>query len=135
MLFATFLNYAMKTSNLSNYKLAKMIGVSQTSVANWREGGMEPRKKPKAAVLNLFGVTESDIAGDKLPTISYSDMGNTGEKKKEKPHADGEGLRKEIQELIRLYDNASPAIQAAALAVLKSAGEGQTIPDVKEEEK
>lgn len=69
MPFAKFLNYAIEQTGVTNYKLAKEIGVSQTSIANWRDGITEPRKKPRAATLAFFGVTESDISGTEFPNV------------------------------------------------------------------
>lgn len=115
MLFADFLNYAMEQTNLSNYKLAKQIGVSQTSVANWREGGREPRKKPKAAVLSLFGVTEEDISGDEFPLISYSDDRCAPSGQKETPPAQGGGLSEKDKRLIDWFRSLPPEKQKAIL--------------------
>ena len=70
MLFADFLNYAMEQSGISNYKLAKDIGVSQTTVANWLNGTTEPRERRRAEVLNLFDVDEYDLDMG-FPEIHY----------------------------------------------------------------
>lgn len=72
MPFAEFLNYAIAQTGVTNYKLAKEIGVSQTSVANWRDGITEPRKKPRAAALAFFGVSESDISGTEFPNVKIA---------------------------------------------------------------
>lgn len=47
-----------------------------------------------------------------------------GEQEKKPTPDDGDGLSAEQLELVRLFESASPALRAAALAVLKS-GEGQ----------
>lgn len=70
MLFADFLNYAMEQANITNYKLAKHLNISQTTVANWLEGKTEPREKKRAEVLWLFGVSEKDIETG-CPKILY----------------------------------------------------------------
>lgn len=118
----------MDKTGITNYKLAKKLGVSQTSISNWRSGERVPRKKLKENVLKLFGVTESDLKGDDFPKICLCD------EQKEKPHAQSEGLSKDLQEIIELYDKASPQLRAAALAVLKSAESAQIIPGDGEED-
>lgn len=70
MLFADFLYYAMNQAELTNYKIAKEIGVSQTTIANWLNGTSEPRPKRRAEVLRLFGVDEYDLE-EGFPKIHY----------------------------------------------------------------
>ena len=48
MLFADFLKCAMEETGLSNYKLAKRLNTSQTTIANWLNGTSEPREKRRA---------------------------------------------------------------------------------------
>lgn len=72
VLFADFLNLALAQSGISNYKLAKRLGISQTTVANWLSGETEPRPKMRADVLKLFGVREQDLESGSIH-ISYDD--------------------------------------------------------------
>lgn len=82
MTFAKFITMALEKSELSNYKLAKRLGISQTTVANWKDGSTEPRDKQRAIVLDVFGVSEDDlISGD--VKIQY---------KKDAPAPEGERL-------------------------------------------
>lgn len=96
--FDSFLNYAMNMTNITNYKLAKQLNVSQTTVANWLNGISEPREKRRIEVLNLFGVTESDLKKG-FPEIHY-----TGAKQQEKPATEsGDGLDESlIKKLMQL---------------------------------
>lgn len=96
MLFADFINYAMETADITKYKLAKRLGVSQSTVANWISGYSEPRDKRRAEVLELFGVDEYDLEQG-FPEISYK------EAQKEPPQSEAgtvTGLRKEAIDLV-----------------------------------
>lgn len=53
----------------------------------------------------------------------------TGEEQKKAPPALGGELDEETLDFIKLYDRASPALRAAALAVLKSAEVDRAAPD------
>lgn len=54
--FATRLNLLMEETGVSNYRLAKDIGVHQTTIANWRDG-RKPRAKSIIDVAVYFGVS------------------------------------------------------------------------------
>lgn len=45
----------------SNYRLAKILGVSQSSVANWREGKSKPMKIYIEKLAEHFGCTVDDL--------------------------------------------------------------------------
>lgn len=89
MLFADFINYAMDQAGLTKYKLAKDLGVSQSTIANWMNGSSEPRKRRRAEVLDFFGVDEDGLE-EGFPEIFYK--GN----QKEKPDAQGGGQFEEM---------------------------------------
>lgn len=93
MLFADFINWAMEQADLTNYKLAKRIGVSQTTIANWASGTTEPRDRRRAEVLDLFGVDEHDLETG-FPDIHYKEVQGQ-EAKKESPPQGGEPMRPE----------------------------------------
>jgi transcriptional regulator with XRE-family HTH domain len=65
--FAENLKYLMEANNLSNYSVAKKLGVSQTSVANWLSGGNTPHRKTMLAIASLFGLTVDELNGDDRP--------------------------------------------------------------------
>lgn len=113
MEFASFLNYAMDKTGITNYRLAKEVGVSQTSVANWRSGDRFPRKGPKEKVLKLFGVTDEDIKGYNFPEICL-----TGEEQKESPSQGGE-LSDDEMALLRAYRAAPEKKRASILSLLE----------------
>ena len=72
MLFADFLNWAMDLEDISKYKLAKRLSISQTTVANWLNGTTEPRPKMRKEVLDLFGTDESGL-DEGFPDVHYKE--------------------------------------------------------------
>lgn len=118
MLFADFLNCAMTQAGLTNYKLAKRLDISQTTVANWLDGTTEPRSKKRKDVLALFGVTEQDLEAGQFEIIYSEDA-----EQKEKPTLQTESERlKEpmVEEALRLLADMTPAEQKLALERLEN---------------
>ena len=112
--FAENLKHLMETNNVSNYLLAKKLGVSQTSVANWLSGGNVPHKKTMVSVASLFGLSVDEMIGEEKPNAKLE--------KKESPTPGGAGLtdaQKSAMELIRKMDDATlERFVAAAKAML-----------------
>lgn len=67
MAFAENLRHLMELNNVSNYYLAKKLGASQSSVANWISGNNIPHKKTKTAIAEVFGISLEEIDGDEKP--------------------------------------------------------------------
>lgn len=84
MAFAENLNHLMELNNITNYFIAKELGVSQTSVANWRAGSNSPHKKTRIAIASFFGISLEEIDG---PVIIDAILA-----KKEKPVAESDEL-------------------------------------------
>lgn len=79
MPIAQNLKYLLARFGVSNYRLAKLIGCSQTSVANWLSGETEPYKKTQEVIADLFGITVEELQGDSLPPIR---LGSAVERRK-----------------------------------------------------
>lgn len=47
----------------TNYRLAKAIGVSQTSVKNWRDGVTRPFPRHAKAIAKHYGVEVEELMG------------------------------------------------------------------------
>lgn len=60
MTFATKLCELMKKNSVTNYRLAKEIGVHQTTIKNWKEG-TQPLIEHVKKVADYFGVTFEDL--------------------------------------------------------------------------
>ena len=49
----------------TNYRLAKAIGVSQTSIKNWRDGVRIPHPRHVRLIAAHYGVSEDELIGRK----------------------------------------------------------------------
>ena len=59
--FSENLALLQKLHNETNYRLAKAIGVHQTSIANWKERGIKPHPKHVKLVAEHYGVTVTEL--------------------------------------------------------------------------
>lgn len=48
----------------TNYKLAKALGVTQTSIKNWRDGKSEPLAVYKRMLAEHYGCTVEELEAD-----------------------------------------------------------------------
>ena len=114
MAFAENLKYLMAANNLSNYSVAKKLGVSQTSVANWLSGGNTPHRKTMLSIASLFGLTVDELNGDDRPCGSLEN--------KKSPTTEVAGFsdaQKSAMELIsKMDENTLERFVAAAKAML-----------------
>lgn len=84
MSFAQNLKYIKEKENLTNYRLAKLFGCSQSSLINWLDNGVVPHPKTRQKIADHFGITLAELDGDELPVLP--------KKSAEKaPAAEGEG--------------------------------------------
>lgn len=88
-----------------------------TSFINDVERGKKPSVEKVQMLAEYLGVTTSDLLGEEKPAGDETS-----------------GLSKEMIEIIKLYDKASPELQAAALAMLRAAEAARSIPGEKKEE-
>lgn len=49
----------------TNYRLAKAIGVSQTSIKNWRDGVRIPHPKHRRLIADHYGVSVDELVNEK----------------------------------------------------------------------
>ena len=127
-------NYAnlCKEKGIAPSKAAEEIGINKAAVTNWKKRGYTPRAEILQRIASYFGVSMDYLLGKVSEPFLYKDekglleidLDLLGGTKKEPTPDDGDGLSAEQLELVRLFEAASPALRAAALAVLKS-GEGQ----------
>ena len=67
--FAQNLKYIKGQLGLSNYRLAKLFGCSQSSLLNWLDNGVIPHKKTRQKIADHFGITLAELDGDELPML------------------------------------------------------------------
>lgn len=95
----------------SQKELADLLYVNQTAISQWERDVTTPSNQMLLRLSELYQVSTDYL------------LGRTDDKETPTPEV-GDGLNKEQKELVNLYKKAPPALQAAALAVLRSA-EGQ----------
>lgn len=104
---------------ISQAALAKELGVAQSAVGNWESGARSPDAATLLKIANYFDVTVDYLL--------------TGEEK-ERPAVDGIPLNDKELEWLRRFQQASPEVKNAALALLRAAEEAmKTIENIKEE--
>lgn len=95
MSFAQNLKYIKEKENLTNYRLAKLFGCSQSSLINWLDNGVVPHTKTRQKIADHFGITLAELDGDELPVLPEKSAKNAPDPKTEgakKAHAtEGEG--------------------------------------------
>lgn len=69
MSFAQNLKYIKEKENLTNYRLAKLFGCSQSSLINWLDNGVVPHPKTRQKIADHFGITLAELDGDELPAL------------------------------------------------------------------
>lgn len=99
-----------KEKGLSQAQLAKLLKVTQTSVSHWENGRTFPDMKQTLALAELFETTTDNILGHATTQTPAT-------------------TEAYVQDIIKLYDMASPEIKKAALAVLKSAVQDKETQD------
>lgn len=94
MSFAQNLKYIKEKENLTNYRLAKLFGCSQSSLINWLDNGVVPHPKTRQKIADHFGITLAELDGDELPVLPED-----GAKKAPDPKT--EGVDDKIVQFIR----------------------------------
>lgn len=87
MSFAQNLKYIKEKENLTNYRLAKLFGCSQSSLINWLDNGVVPHPKTRQKIADHFGITLAELDGDELPVLPPQGV-------KKAPDPKTEGVRK-----------------------------------------
>lgn len=94
MPFAENLRYIMSYLNLTNYRLAKELGCSQTTISNYLDGTTTPRAKAQQKIAALFGLSVEDLMGDSIPCAQQLSL-----KKEEPAGQETDGREERFMEL------------------------------------
>lgn len=86
--FAQNLKYLMDSHEYSKYKMAQVLGCSQSTVANLLNGSTDPQRRTKAAIALHFGISEKDLCGEELPEL-FTEL---SKEKKEPPRPEAEAV-------------------------------------------
>ena len=84
--FTDNLSNIMAKRNVTAYRLAKEVGVHQTTIKNWLDGESEPKIAALEKIVAFFGITYDELLGDDeydttrgdKGCIVYSDDGSAG---------------------------------------------------------
>lgn len=95
MSFAQNLKYIKEKENLTNYRLAKLFGCSQSSLINWLDNGVVPHPKTRQKIADHFGITLAELDGDELPVLPEKGV------KESAPDPKIEGVDDKIVQFIR----------------------------------
>lgn len=114
MSFAQNLKYIKEKKNLTNYRLAKIFGCSQSSLINWLDNGVVPHPKTRQKIADHFGITLAELDGDELPVLPPQGA-------KKAPAAEGEGLSAAKKALLVAIDDLSDAQCEKLLPIVLSA--------------
>lgn len=101
MSFAQNLKYIKEKENLTNYRLAKLFGCSQSSLINWLDNGVVPHPKTRQKIADHFGITLAELDGDELPVLPEKCA------KESAPDPKIEGVRPEVKALFDFIDTAT----------------------------
>ena len=112
MTFAEALKDLAHANGWTKYKIAKLTGFSQTTVANWLAGRTLPYPKDHLHIAKALGVSPVDLFGENAAL--------TLKEQKKEPSPIQEGLTASEADIIRLYRSASPETQQAMLRFLRS---------------
>lgn len=112
-MFTDVFNQILQSKNITAYKLSQETGITQGMISYWKKGDRLPSAECLVVLADYFGVSVDYLLGN------IDNPSPDGQK--EKPPAQGGEQDAEVQELIRLFDLATPELRAAALAVLRSA--------------
>ena len=97
----------MKEQRKKQFELTDYLGITHNSFGNWKAGLNKSYLKYLHAIADFLGVSVEYLKGE--TEIKNSPLSNEN------------GLSESQREIIALFDSAPPELQAAALAVLRSA--------------
>lgn len=116
MSFAQNLKYIKEKENLTNYRLAKLFGCSQSSLINWLDNGVVPHQKTRQKIADHFGITLAELDGDELPVLPEQGA-------EKAPATEGEGVKYTDFELLQAYHVADDRTKEAIRTLLGIKGD------------
>ena len=60
-MFYEKLDRFMNETRMTNYRLAKLLNVHQTTIANWRTGKTEPKVQTVIKIAKAFNISVDDL--------------------------------------------------------------------------
>ncbi len=108
----------LKDQHKTQKELMNFLGLGKTAFTGWKNGANSSYLKHIGKIAEFFNVSTDYLLGKENSPLSLES-----------------GLSAEQREIINLFDSAPPELQAAALAVLKSAEAARRLPDDAEAKK
>ena len=71
MIFADNLTNLMKDKDISNVKLGKILGVSDTAVMKWKRGDAVPAIDKAMKIAEFFDVSLDELLGKRYPICLF----------------------------------------------------------------
>lgn len=115
--FAQNLKYIKDQLGLTNYRLAKLFGCSQSSLINWLDNGVIPHAKTRQKIADCFGITLESLDGDEFPALPEKGA------EKETAAPKDVGLNYTDSELLQAYHVADARTKEAIRTLLGIKGE------------
>lgn len=116
------LRVARNKLKLTQKEVANKLGIHQSTYTKYETGDSDPSSEMLLKLSEIFEVSTDYLLG-------------RDEKENKPASVSTDGQSEEMKELIRLYDQASPEMQAAALGMLRAAEAARTALDVGKEGK
>ena len=98
--FATNLSRYLEGSGSTQRELAKAVGVSPSTVSEWKTGRAYPRRKKIQLIADFFGIDKSDLVKD--------------------VYLEKESLSEQEQELVDLFRKIPAEKRGSALSILRT---------------
>lgn len=67
--FVRNFNFLMDEHGVTNYRMAKIMKVHATTIANWRNGVSVPNREKLERISIVFGIMEDQLLGENYPPI------------------------------------------------------------------
>lgn len=112
-MFSENLKATRKEKGITQLQLASALNVANGTVAMWETGKREPDLKTIRRIAEVLEVTTSYLIG---------------ENEKKPTPVSGDGLTEDQKEWSNAWDQASPELRRAAMAVLRSGGPAREAP-------
>ena len=129
MLFAQNFDFLVLQSGLSNYRLAKELRSTQTTIANWRNGTTTPTASNMEVISDFFHISIEDLTKNDLRNMESFSLNSEKEKSPtiESGALMGESKKELIQLCLSMSDSEADMVYklvAVALEGIRNAGNG-----------
>lgn len=119
-----FVMMCNKHSDLRPSALAQLLGISKSTISNWKKRNTFPRDSTIAPIAEYFDCSIADLKNEYEAFVNCSD--------KKTVAINGDGLYDDLREFMNLLPTLTPAEVAVLLAAAKAQLAGRKAPGVEE---